>query len=126
MAALRIEPTEDTPQVILNRETEQFEISGKSLPEDVIEFYHPVLDWMLVYKKEPLNKTIFNFKLVYFNTASSKLILNLLMILEEIQMNGHEVLIRWFSPVTDEDIKEAGEEYGDMMKLKFEHISYDE
>jgi hypothetical protein len=125
MAALKIEPAEDTPQVNFNKEAGIFEISGKSMPEDVIKFYRPVLDWMEVYKEDPLPKTIFNFKLIYFNTASSKLILDLLMILEEISEKGHEVLVRWHSVVTDEDMQEAGEEYEDMTDLEFEHLTFD-
>ncbi len=124
MAALFIEPDEDTPLVNLNREEGVFEISGKSMPEDVVFFYQPVLDWMHQYAKDPLEKTVFDFKLIYFNTASSKLILDLLMILEEIREKGRNVLVRWHSLVTDEDMQEAGEEYADMSDLKFEHLTY--
>jgi hypothetical protein len=124
MAALFIEPDEDTPLVKLNKEEGIFEISGKSMPEDVVFFYQPVLDWMQQYKADPLQRTVFDFKLIYFNTASSKLILDLLMMLEEIREEGHEVLVRWHSPVTDEDMQEAGEEYADMTELEFEHLTY--
>jgi hypothetical protein len=124
MAALFLEPDEDTPLVNLNKDEGVFEISGKSMPEDVVLFYQPVLDWMQQYMTDPLDKTVFDFKLIYFNTASSKLILDLLMMLEEIQEDGHEVLVRWHSLVTDEDMQEAGEEYADMTDLEFEHLTY--
>lgn len=124
MAALRIEHSDDTPSVILDRENKLFEISGKSMPEDVIDFYQPVLDWLNAYKSDPLDKTIFNIKLIYFNTASSKLLLDLLMLMEEIKEAGNEVLIRWHSPKNDEDMQEAGEEYSDMVDVDFEHLTY--
>ena len=125
MATLRIEPADDTPLVILDREAGTFEISGKSMPEDVIKFYQPVLDWLETYQSDPLDRMVFDFKLIYFNTASSKLILDLLMILEEIQSSGHEVLVRWHSVVNDEDMQEAGEEYEEMTELTFEHLTYE-
>lgn len=125
MAALRIEPADDTPKVILDKENRQFEISGKSMPEDVVEFYQPVLDWLNGYKKDPLDHTIFNVKLIYFNTASSKLLLDLLLLLEEIKNDGGSVTVRWHSLKTDEDMKEAGEEYADMVDLPFEYIAYE-
>jgi hypothetical protein len=125
MAALRIEPADDTPLIILSREEERFEISGKSMPEDVIDFYQPVLDWLKKYSSAPLNKTIFDIKLVYFNTASSKLLLDLLLILEGIREQGHEVLIRWHSMAYDEDMQEAGQEYAEMVDLDFEYITYE-
>ena len=46
METLRIEQTDDCPLVILDPVDNQFEISGKSLPEDVLDFYQPVLDWL--------------------------------------------------------------------------------
>jgi len=126
MAALRIEPADDTPLVIFDKENKVFEISGKSMPEDVIRFYEPVLDWLNTYKTDPLVKTIFDFKLIYFNTSSSKLILDIFMILEEMQEEGHEILIRWHSLENDEDMQEAGDEYSDLVDVKFEFLLYDE
>jgi len=124
MAALRIEPRDDSPLVILNREKEQFEISGKSMPEDVVDFYTPVLEWLNDYKADPLENTEFNFKLIYFNTASSKLILDVLMILEEISENGHNAKVKWHYMESDEDMLEAGEEYAEMVELPFEYQTF--
>jgi len=124
MVALRIEPADDTPLVILDKANQKFEISGKSLPEDVIEFYRTVLDWMNEYVREPLEKTVFEFKMIYFNTASSKLILDILMILEEIQEKGKAVLVQWKSLESDEDMKEAGEEYAEMVDIPFQYDTF--
>ena len=125
METLRIEPTDDSPLVELDQEKGHFEISGKSLPEDVIDFYQPVLDWLLRYRSNPNPKTVFIFKLIYFNTASSKLILDILMILEEMVEEGQDILINWLSMASDEDMQEAGREYEEMIDVLFEHASYD-
>ena len=124
METLRIEPTDDSPLVILDQVDKQFEISGKSLPEDVLDFYQPVLDWLNVYREKPLSKTEFNLKLIYFNTASSKLIMDIMLIFEEMVEEGHEVLIRWHSHKTDEDMQEAGKEFEEMIAVPFEHLTY--
>ena len=126
MEALRIEPTDDSPLVILNRETGQFEISGKSMPEDILEFYQPIQEWLNNYQSHPLEKTIFNMKMEYFNTASSKLLFHILMTLKKIDQEGHDVLIRWHSPDDDEDIQESGQEYADMTGLDFEFVLYED
>ncbi len=125
METLRLEPTDDSPLVLLDKENNQFEFSGKSLPEDVIEFYQPALDWLETYKSQPNSKTEFNLKLIYFNTASSKLILDILMIFEEMVEEGHDVLIKWFSLQSDEDMQEAGKEYEEMVDVPFEHLTYE-
>jgi hypothetical protein len=124
METIKIQGTEDTPKVILDKEKDIMEISGRSLPEDVASFYEPVLTWLDEYAQSPNKKTVFNFKLVYFNTASSKLLLDILMKLEEIHEAGNDVLIRWHFPEDDEDMEEAGEEYADIVDVPFEQVSY--
>ncbi|QQS52318.1 MAG: DUF1987 domain-containing protein [Bacteroidota bacterium] len=124
METIKIQGTEDTPKVILDKEKEMMEISGRSLPEDVASFYDPILTWLDEYAESPNPKTVFNFKLVYFNTASSKLLLDVLMKLEEIHEAGNEVLIRWHYPEDDEDMEEAGEEYADIVDVPFEQVPY--
>ena len=124
METLRIEATDDSPQVLLDQEEKQFEISGKSLPEDVIEFYQPVVDWLKKYREKPNARTEFNLKMIYFNTASSKLIMDILMIFEEMVEEGHEVVVLWHSMESDEDMQEAGKEYEEMLDIPFEHLTY--
>jgi hypothetical protein len=124
METIKIQGTEDTPRIILDAENDMMEISGRSLPEDVSSFYEPVLNWLADYSEKPNNKTIFNFKLTYFNTASSKLLLDILMKLEEMHENGYDVLIRWHYPEEDEDMAEAGEEYADIVDVPFEQVAY--
>lgn len=124
MEVIKIVGTDDTPSVTLDVANEIFEISGRSLPEDVAVFYEPILNWIDRYSEEATGKTIFNFKLVYFNTASSKMILDILLKLEEMHEAGKDVLIRWHFPEDDEDMEEAGEEYADIVDVPFEQISY--
>lgn len=124
MEVIKIKGTDDTPSVILDKDNEIFEISGRSLPEDVTSFYEPILNWLDEYAENPNSKTVFSFKLVYFNTASSKLLLDILMKLEEMYENGNDILIKWYYPEDDEDMEEAGEEYADIVDIPFEQVSY--
>ncbi|OFY63169.1 MAG: nuclear pore complex subunit [Bacteroidetes bacterium RBG_13_42_15] len=124
METIKIQGTEDTPKIILDAENEVLEISGRSLPEDVSSFYEPVINWLNEYAEKPNKKTVLNFKLTYFNTASSKLLLDILMKLEELHEKGHDVLIRWHYPEDDEDMEEAGEEYADIVDVPFEQVAY--
>jgi hypothetical protein len=124
MSVIKIQGTDDTPTVTLDKENNIFEISGRSLPEDVVVFYKPILEWLDEYKNDPLDQTVFNFKLEYFNTASSKLLLDVLLKLEDIYNDGHEVLVKWHYPDDDEDMEEAGEEYSDIVDVPFEQVPY--
>lgn len=124
MEPIKIAGTEDTPTVTLDKEKEILEISGRSLPEDVASFYDPILSWLDEYAQDPSPKTIFNFKLVYFNTASSKLLLDILMKLEEMYEAGKDVTVVWHYPEEDEDMQEAGEEYADIVDVPFQQVGY--
>ena len=124
METLKIIGSEDTPGVLLDTGSGIFEISGRSLPEDVTAFYNPLLVWLDKYSENPLVKTVFNFKLTYFNTASSKMILDVMMKLESLHESGKEVLVKWFYPNDDEDMKEAGAEYADIVDIPFEQVGY--
>ena len=123
MEVIKIMGTDDTPSVLLDAASNTFEISGRSLPEDVNSFYAPIVAWMEKYNQSPNAKTVFNFKLAYFNTASSKMLLDILMKLEELHNAGKEVLVKWHFAEDDEDMKEAGEEYADIVDVPFEQIS---
>ncbi len=124
MDLININGTDDTPCVILDKASGQFEISGRSLPEDVNMFYEKILDWIDDYAKDPNDRTEFNIKLEYFNTASSKIILDILLKFEEIIENGKEVLIKWHYHEDEEDMLEAGEEYADIVEIPFDYIDY--
>ena len=125
MEVIKIQGTDDTPTVTLEADKGLFEISGRSLPEDVTAFYAPILSWLDDYAGSPNPKTIFTFKLVYFNTASSKLLLDILVKLEKIHEDGHDVVGQWRYPDDDEDMKDAGEEYAEIVDIPFEQVSYD-
>jgi hypothetical protein len=124
MEVINIKGTDDTPNVILDKDNGVFEISGRSLPEDVTMFYQPILDWIDEYAKEPNAKTEVMFKLEYFNTASSKVLLDVLLKYEEINDGGNDVVIKWHYHEDEEDMKEAGEEYEDIVTVPFEYVEY--
>jgi hypothetical protein len=120
MEVINYEGTEDTPKIILDRNNGIFEISGRSLPEDSAEFYQPILDWLEEYGKSPNPDTVFIFKLEYFNTASSKLILDILSKLETIT----NTTISWYFHEDDEDMEEAGIEFSELVEVPFEFKTY--
>lgn len=124
MEVIKISATDDVPNVILDKENNHFEFNGRSLPEDVATFYNPILEWIDKYAQEPNEKTNVIMKLEYFNTASSKMILDILLKFEEIHTAGHDVTISWYFLEDDEDMEEAGEEYADIVDVPFEQIPY--
>ena len=124
MEAIYLEETDETPGVKLDSEKNIFEFVGKSLPEDVATFYNPILDWLDKYSENLNDTTEVVFKLDYFNTASSKMILDVLLKLEEFQDSGKEVKVKWYFAEDDEDMEDAGAEYSEIVDVPFEFESY--
>lgn len=116
MNILNLEGTEDTPRILFDKSNGIFELSGRSLPEDAAEFYAPVFEWLQQYASSPNAKTDFVFKLEYFNTASSKIILDILSKLEDVS----GTTIHWYFHEDDEDMQEAGEEFSELVEVPFE------
>ncbi len=124
MEIINLEGTEDTPRVLFDPSKNIFEVSGRSLPEDCAQFYGPLLKWLDSYVAAPNANTIFEVKLEYFNTASSKMILDVLSRMETLKEAGKQVSIHWYSHDDDEDMQEAGEEFAELVEVPFEYKVY--
>ena len=119
---LIIEKKKKTFGVILDKENNKFLFEGQSIPENTIEFFKPIFDWLNEYKKTPLEETIVNMNFEYYNTATSMLLLDVFRIFDEINKKGKPVKIVWHYLEGDVDIKEAGEDYESILNLSFEFI----
>lgn len=123
MAEYNIQGAIDTPTVILDRDANKFEISGRSLPENAIKFYMPILEWLDDYAQNPLPKTEFVFDMAYYNTATAKQILKILLRLEDLSNNGNDVHVTWMYEEDDIDMEEAGDEYARIVNIPIDTIA---
>ncbi len=123
MENLFIAKTDDTPEIDFNSETKEMKMTGRSLPEDVTTFYQPVLDWLDELESTPSGEYKCIMNLEYFNTASSKLILDILMRLEDIHLDGNTAIeIIWNYDERDTDMEEAAEEYSELVEVPFKIV----
>ncbi len=121
MDRLYIKATENTPKIDFNPSLESFELSGKSIPEDSLGFYEPIVDWLHSYAENPNVKTIFCFKLEYFNTSSSKVLLDVLYILEKID----GIIVNWYYDEDDEDMEETAMDFNEVVEFEINLIIND-
>lgn len=125
MEVLSIKGTSQYPEVLLNSKTGRLDFSGNSLPEDAKGFFEPIIDWIKSYAEEPCEETIITFRMIYYNTPSSKIIFQLLKKFETIQ-NKSSVKVIWQHPDDDIDMKEAGSDFSEHIKIPFELQPYKE
>lgn len=131
MEKLIIAPTLNSPGVTLDPEKGRFEFTGESRPEDVRDFYMPVLEWLESFGKELSGsggkgkELEFHFNFEYFNSTSAKYILDIFKILNEIDTKGKPVQVKWHYEEDDEDMLEVGMEMSRMSRLSFEYVKID-
>ena len=125
MTALRIDPSDFSPKVILDPTQNLFEFSGESRPENTSKFYVPILQWLeqyqniLYWEKDKMNNSptkVFEFKFDYFNSTSAKFIMDILMQLDKMAQENYPIKAKWYYDKRDEDMKESGEEFSKLLK----------
>lgn len=119
------EQSAKTPFIELNPNNGNFEMKGKSIPENTKGFYEPLFQWMEEYAQNPAPLTTFNIQLDYFNTSSAKVIVDFFKKLEAIEKSGKgKVTINWHYDEDDGDMMEAGQDYQSIIKVTFQLISF--
>ncbi len=124
MSNLYIKATDKTPEVEIDFDNNRFSIIGRSIPENAIEFYIPTINLLKECSEETTSKEPFTVVMhfEYFNTSSSKCLLDILMILETIS-HVLPINIDWYYEEGDVDILEAGEDYLTVCKVPFRLIA---
>lgn len=124
MKDLIIESTKYTPKIEFIAQTGKLFLSGSSYPENSVEFYQPVIDWINEYIETQDKPMEFNFKITYFNTSTSKCFLIILEILESFHKNGGDVKVFWHFQKDDDDILESGEELFVELDVPHDYVPY--
>ena len=119
MEQLIINAINETPEINFDGDKGIFSISGKSYPEDVNSFYKPVFDYIDLYKKNPQGKTTIEFKWIYFNTATSKIIVSIIMSMKEW---SKEFEVKWICDKDKELLIDKGLELQDILDVNFKIV----
>ena len=127
MENLFLKGTEETPEIVFDKDKPEFRLTGKSYMEDATSHYTKVIDWLKAYSEKPNAITNFKFELEYVNTASSKIVHDILNELDNMHLKKHEVVVEWHYYEEDEDMLEMGQEFQEIYEVpfKFEEINYD-
>lgn len=127
MEKITVEATPKTPYLSLDPKTKTITIKGRSIPENSVQFYTPVFNaldsWIAEKTKDKITVSI---QLEYFNTSSSKCILDIFKKLQELHKNGAEVDITWIYEKDDEDMMEAGQDYQTIVGIPFKMVEVEE
>lgn len=119
MEHLYVEGTKMTPNVILDSDKKVYSITGNSRPENPLQFYKPIFEWLTNYLEKTEEKMVFEVQLDYFNTSTSKVLLDLFELFEKFA-ETKDIHVVWYYQSDDEEMQEAGEELLDLVELSHE------
>ena len=126
MKKLDIKAGKLTPRVICDPDENLFSISGSSLPENVHEFYKPIIQWLEDFEAEAEKKSKplkVSMKFAYYNSSSMKYIHDIFAKIGRINKKGVETNIEWHYDKDDDLLKEAGQDLADLVGIKFNFIA---
>lgn len=93
MTNIKINETTQSPEMLFDFEKAEISFSGKSYPENVNDTYKEILDAINLYRENPKKETTVNFNWLYYNTATSKIIIRMLL---DLKATKTKLNVNWF------------------------------
>src|ERR1700733_2836389 len=119
METIMIKATARTPEIKFDATRGKLEIKGRSIPENAVEFYRPLMESFDKYLTDSVPSVEVDIQLEYLNTDSSRCILNIFRHLEKLHAKGSQVTVNWYYEKDDLDMKETGEDYKAIVSVAF-------
>lgn len=118
---VKILATKNSPEVILNPDG-IIKLRGRSIQENVTEFFEPIDDWITEYVKEPADVTCVDVVLEYFNSASARVFITLFQKITWVTLKNKKYIFNWYYEDGDEDILERGEYFASVLDVPINFI----
>jgi hypothetical protein len=119
---MTITETPNTPYINFDLINGTIEIKGRSLPENPLGIYEPLIQLVDEYILNPCEKTIINLEFYYINTSSSKQIFRMLKRFETLSRDNREVIVNWHYDEDDQATREDGETFESLLRIPFNFI----
>jgi hypothetical protein len=113
-----ISPTRSTPEVILDPKG-MIRITGRLIPENAIDFFNPIEEWINEYFYNPADITCFEIFLEYINSVGTKFLLDTIHKIIHIHLsnNTKKLIINWYYKDEDEDMLEKGSFFSSVLEV---------
>ena len=121
MNEFRLTATKNTPEIVLNPDG-MIRIRGRSIHENVTEFFAPIESWISDYIERPADITQVDIILEYFNSASAKVFIHLFQKVTYVSLKDKKFVFNWYYEDGDDDILERGEYFSSVLDVPFNFI----
>ncbi|MCL2260066.1 MAG: DUF1987 domain-containing protein [Fibromonadales bacterium] len=120
---LEKEKTTSTPFVLIDEEKKYMKLEGRSFNENVAEFFKEVNDWLDGYLTSNFGTFTFDCAISYFNSSTTKLLLNMLLKMDSHASKEKKIVVNWLTTEDNEIMVECGEDFrDDLNNLQFNLI----
>jgi len=120
---LEKEKTTSTPYLLIDEKKNYLKLEGRSFHENITDFFKEVFDWLDVYLTTDFGSFTFDLEMDYFNSATSKLLHNMLMKMDKYTTDKNKVIVNWITTEDNDIIIECGEDLLDEVeKLTFNMV----
>jgi len=117
---LDLEKTGSTPRILIDEEKKYMKIEGESYHENVIEFFRVITDWLENHFEAVCDGFVFDCEMVYFNSSTAKLLLNMLLHMDDCAEDGKIITVNWIATADNDIMIECGEDFSeDLRNVKF-------
>jgi len=120
MTDLTIAGSTSTPSIQCTLQPPRVHMQGDSYPENAFELFQPVLQWMEQALANAPSLTM-DLELVYLNTSSVRIMMDLFDTLEAAHQDGRQVVVNWYYDARNERVAELAGEFKEDLSLPF-HI----
>ena len=110
MSGLLLDKTSRTPKVVIDPSEGLFMLEGESYPEDIAGFFSPVRSALEQSFSEMKNGIKVVINLIYFNSSSARVLMEILDQLEEQASDAFPVSVDWHCDPEDDITREFAED----------------
>lgn len=124
MQDLYIPAERDKPEVDFKFSRHYLCLRGESFPENALAFYGPVVSALMGYLAATRDTPItVDIELRYFNSSSTKIMLNIFRMLDQASSNGNTVHLNWRHDADDDTVAEFGDDIAsDFITIKYRSV----
>lgn len=93
--------------------------SGNSYPENAVDFFQPLLNWVVDYLQIPRQQTLVEYRVNYFNTSSSKYLFQIMELINAFHQKGNTVNVVWVSNKENDEMLETWREIMGELEMEY-------
>jgi hypothetical protein len=125
MNDLTIAGSQSTPDIRADWQAGTLAMKGDSYPENSFELFGPLIHWVEAYLRDATAPLALSLNLLYLNTSSIKVMMDIFDLMEEAHGRGREVSVNWYYDRRNERVAELAEEFREDCTFPFNIVGQD-